>query len=59
VDPPVSAAAVRAIRSHPDIHQTLTQWVGFSYLVTAALDRSNEAGRRALALIDAELGTAP
>ena len=59
VDPSVSAAAVRSIRAHPDVHRTLTQWVGFTYLVTAALDRSNEAGRRALALIDAELGARP
>jgi hypothetical protein len=55
VDPSISADAVRAIRSHPDVHRTLTQWVGFTYLVAAALDRQNEAGRRALALIDAEL----
>ena len=59
VDPLISAAAVQAIRAHPDVQRTLTQWVGFTFLVTAGLERSNEAGRRALALIDAELEASP
>lgn len=54
-DPRVSAAAVESIRSHPDVHRTLNEWVGFTYLVAAALDRQNEAGRQALQVIDAEL----
>ena len=58
-DPRVSAAAVESIRSHPDVHRALTKWVGFTYLVAAALDRQNEEGRQALALIDAELKAVP
>jgi hypothetical protein len=58
-DPRVSAAAVQSIRSHPDVHRTLTEWVGFTYLVAAALDRQNEAGRQALQAIDAEFKALP
>ena len=56
VGPEVSAAGVEAIMKHPDVHRTLTEWAGFSAALPATLDGQNRAARRALALIDAELG---
>ncbi len=55
VAPAVSAMGMQAIRAHPDIHRTLTEWIGFSSLITGSLERQNDAARRALAMVDDEL----
>lgn len=56
VPPEVSAAGIEAIAKHPDIHRTLTEWTGFTTGFSKSLDSQNDAARRALALIEAELG---
>jgi hypothetical protein len=55
VDPAVSAAGVAAIVANPDIHRTLTEWAGFAAAYATSLGGQNDAAKRALALIDAEL----
>jgi len=55
VPPAVSAAAIRAIRAHPEIRPTLTQWAGFAGGYTQSLNGQNSAAQRALELINAEL----
>jgi hypothetical protein len=55
VPPAVSAMGMQAIRAHPDIHRTLTEWIGFTTLITGSLARQNDAARRALAMVDEEL----
>jgi hypothetical protein len=59
VDPTVSAAGVLAIKAHPDVHRTLTEWVGYTFLISGSLGRQNEAARRVLAVVDAELAMRP
>jgi hypothetical protein len=56
VDRAISAAGVVAIMAHPGIHAALTEWAGFTGGVEAALGGQIAAARRAIALIDAELG---
>ena len=55
VAPDVSAAGVAAIRAHPDIYRTLTEWAGFTNAFAVSFDGQNASAERALALIDAEL----
>lgn len=55
VPPAVSAAAVAAIANDPDIHRMLTEYAGFMPGYNQSLLSQNQAARRALALIDAEL----
>jgi hypothetical protein len=56
VDPAISAAGVAAIVAHPGIHPALTEWAGFTGGLEAALAGQIAAARRAIALIDGELG---
>lgn len=55
VDSEISAAGVAAIRAHPDIYRTLTEWAGFANACSVSFDGLNTSAARALALIDAEL----
>jgi hypothetical protein len=55
VAPEVSAAGVAAIASNPDIRHALTEWTGFVPVYSASLAGKNDAAKRVLALIDAEL----
>jgi hypothetical protein len=55
VDPAVSAAAVAAIKAHPDVRPTLTEWAGFTGGLDAFFVGQIAAAERAIALIDAEL----
>ncbi len=55
VAPAVSAAGVAAIVANPDIHRTLTEWAGFATAYATSLGGQNDAAKRALVLIDAEL----
>jgi hypothetical protein len=59
VDPAVSATGIEAIKAHPDIHRTLTEWVGYTFLVSDALERQDAAARRVLTVLDAELAAQP
>jgi len=59
VEPAISASGVEAIRAHPDIHRTLTEWVGYTFLISASLGRQNEHARRLLTVVDAELAARP
>ena len=56
VSPQVAAAGVAAINAHPDIHRTLTEWTGFSSLGPITITGLIEAAKRAIAVIDVELG---
>jgi len=51
----VSAAAIDAIRAHPEIRPLLTQWAGFAGAYSQSFYDQNRAAGRALELIDAEL----
>lgn len=55
VSPQLAAAAVAAIVANSDIHRTLTEWTGFMSGYVTSLESQNQAARRALAVIDAEL----
>lgn len=55
VAPAVSAKGVQTISAHPDIYRTLTEWVGYTFLIVGSLERQNDAARRALAAVDDEL----
>jgi hypothetical protein len=55
VAPAISASGVQAIKAHPDIHRTLTEWVGYTFLISASLGRQNEHARKVLTIVDAEL----
>jgi len=55
VEPSLSAAAIDAIRGHPEIKPALTEWTGFASGLPDTLEDQNEAARRALASIEAEL----
>ncbi len=55
VSPQVAAAAVDAVRAHPDIHRTLTEWTGFGGGMSVTISGLIEAAKRAIAVIDAEL----
>jgi hypothetical protein len=55
VEPSVSAAAIDAIRGHPDVKPSLTEWAGFASALPSTLEGQNEVARRALASIEAEL----
>jgi hypothetical protein len=55
----VSAAGVDAIVRHQDVHRLLTEWAGFIAGYVISLETQNVAARRALELIDAELGRRP
>ncbi|MEZ5461221.1 hypothetical protein [Dokdonella sp.] len=52
----ISATGVDAIVRHPDIHRTLTEWVGYSAASIEALDSQNQSASRAMKLVGAELG---
>lgn len=54
--PELSASGIDAIVKHPDIHRTLTEWTGFILGYTESLESQNKVARRALTLIDVELG---
>ena len=56
VPPEVAAAGINAIVKDPDTHRTLTEWTGFIIGYSETLNTQNDAARRALKLIDAELG---
>jgi hypothetical protein len=56
IDRAISAAGVAAIMAHPGVHPALTEWAGFTGGLDAALGGQIAAARRAIALIDAELG---
>lgn len=56
VAPQIAAEAIAAIRSHPDIERTLTEWVGYVGAVAPTLEDQSQIARRALAVIDSELG---
>ena len=55
VAPEISAAGIEVIANHPDIHRTLTEWAGFVGGFSTTLTDQNDAARRTIALIDAEL----
>jgi len=59
VESAISATGVQAIRAHPDIHRTLTEWVGYTVLISGSLGRQNEYARRVLSIVDAELAARP
>lgn len=41
--------------SDPEIHRTLTEWIGFTQGYSGTLESRNDKAKQALALIDAEL----
>ena len=51
----VAARTVNKIRAHPGIEPNLTEWIGIMVSNPADLGEQNEAARRAMAVIDAEL----
>ncbi|MCY7354393.1 MAG: hypothetical protein LH470_04810 [Lysobacter sp.] len=55
----VSTAGVDAIMKDGDIHRHLTQWAGFLSNLPETMDDQNDTARRALVLIEAELGVKP
>ncbi|GJM08833.1 MAG: hypothetical protein DHS20C11_11090 [Lysobacteraceae bacterium] len=57
VPPDVSAAGIDAIRNHPDIHRTLTEWTGYVGPYATIMEDQNVAARRAIAEIDLELAS--
>lgn len=59
VDPAISASGVASIKAHPDVHPALTAWAGFTGGLEAAIVGQIAAAERAIALIDAELGSRP
>lgn len=54
VPPEVSAVGVAAIARDPQIHHSLTEWAGYTSVLSDAFLQQNETAERALALIDAE-----
>ena len=55
VSPEVAAASVAALRAHPDVHRTLTEWAGFTGVLDVSMNGLITAAERALALTDAAL----
>jgi hypothetical protein len=55
VAPKVAATGVAAIKAHPDIHRTLTEWVGFGGGMEASIVELSQAAERAIERIDEEL----
>ena len=55
VAPDVAATGVAAIKAHPDIHRTLTEWVGFGGGMDASIIELSQAAERAIKRIDEEL----
>ncbi|WP_430404833.1 hypothetical protein [Hyphomonas sp.] len=51
----VAAETVSKIAGNPDIELLLTEWAGLMYSTPSDLAEQNEAARRAIAVIDAEL----
>ena len=51
----VAAETVSKIAGNPDIEPLLTEWAGLMYSTPSDLAEQNEAARRAIAVIDAEL----
>jgi hypothetical protein len=51
----VAARVIDRIRAHPGIEPNLTEWIGIMVSNPADLGEQNEAARRAMAVIDAEL----
>ena len=49
------ADCVAAVVKDPDIHRTLTEWIGFTQGYSVTLESQNDTAKQALALIDGEL----
>jgi hypothetical protein len=54
VPPEVSAVGVAAIARDPQIHHSLTEWAGYTSVLSDSFLQQNETAERVLALIDAE-----